>query len=170
MKPSAFLSFLITFSIGAASVTFAQNEVIREQDSLKGLLEFGVSVNVEQPGEYEKGALGIEAGPIQEQILEKVSQLPVTILDDETLRQSDQLPLLHMHINIMYAEPGYYPYSVELKFYQPVKLSLQDNVGTTAATWHSSFVGAVTQDMADFIGDSALNLVDGFIHDYRVAN
>ncbi|MTI86353.1 MAG: hypothetical protein FH748_00135 [Balneolaceae bacterium] len=42
-----FLFFAALFI--SASVANAQNEVLRQRESLNGLLEFGVVVNVEQP-------------------------------------------------------------------------------------------------------------------------
>ncbi|MTI86352.1 MAG: hypothetical protein FH748_00130 [Balneolaceae bacterium] len=70
----------------------------------------------------------------------------------------------------MYAEPGFYPYTAELQFYQPVQLMLGTKAGTSAATWHSSIVGAITKNCTNFIAEGALGLVDQFKNDFQRAH
>lgn len=161
--------FLITvISLFISSMCLAQNEVIREQNSLQGITEFGVVVNIEKPERLEELTLRVDS--VRTLLLAELIELPVTILDDETLKESDLFPILHLHINVMYAMPGIYPFTAEMKFYQPVKLSLSNDIQTTAATWHNSFVGVVSPDLADIISVQSVKLVHSFRNDYLSAN
>lgn len=166
MKPSLFIFSLLFFS---SQSIFAQNEVLREQNSLRGIQEFGVVINVESGGEAVKSPK-LAPGTLRDAAIERLAGLPISILSDNTLRQSDQLPILHLHINIMNAGQGLYPYTAELKFYQPVKLSLNRDLGTMASTWSHSFVAIVSHEYIDTIQSDALNLFDKFAADFKKVN
>ncbi|MDR9419383.1 hypothetical protein [Gracilimonas sp.] len=99
-----------------------------------------------------------------------MNELPVTILEDETLRDSDQFPILHLHVNIMNASLGAYPFTAVLKFYQPVKLPLNNDVQTMGSTWHDSFIGVVTPDLIDYIAAKSAGLAGNFKIDYQSVN
>jgi len=163
------LLFTLTTFIFFTQTATAQNEVLREQNSLRGIQEFGVVINVESGGEAVKSSK-LAPRTIRDAAIERLAGLPISILSDNTLRQSDQLPILHLHINILNAGQGLYPYTAELKFYQPVKLSLNRDLGTMASTWSHSFVGIVSHEYVDTIQPDALNLFDKFAADFKEVN
>lgn len=146
----------------------AQNEVLRERNSLYGISEFGMVVNIEKPKSLEEVTLKVDS--VRTLLVKELQDLPVTILDDQSLRQSDQFPILHLHINIMNATLGAFPFTAELKFYQPVKLLLNNNVQTMGATWHDSFIGVVSPDLIDYITAQSTGLVKNFKIDYQSVN
>ena len=160
--------FAIVTLLFTSQSTFAQNEVIRERNSLYGISEFGVVVNIEKPSSLQEITLSTDS--VRTLIMEELEDLPVTILEDETLRKSDQLPILHLHINIMKATLGAYPFTAELKFYQPVKLPLNNDVQTMGSTWHDSFIGVVTPDLIDFIAAQSSRLAGNFSIDFNSVN
>ncbi len=143
-----FLLFLSSSSV------FAQNEVLRELSSLSGISEFGVVVNIEIPEEVE--APNLTPGNVREGILEYFEELPIRILNDNTLRQSDQYPILHVHINVMKASNYTYPFSIEWNFYQPVKLVLKGDLISMASTWNKGQVGIVSHDNLEMIAEEAV--------------
>lgn len=159
----------LIFGFCSTAISQAQNEVIREQNSLYGIKEFGVVVNIEKPTRLEE-EVSLKVDSVRSLLLKELEPLPVTILNDRTLRESDQFPILHLHINIMYTEIGIYPFATELTFYQPVKLPLNDDVRTTAATWHDSNIGMVSPDLIDYIARQSVNMVGNFRNDYYAVN
>lgn len=167
MKTLTFFIFLILISFSSQSI-LAQNEVVRERNSLYGISEFGVVVNIEKPKSLEEVTLKVDS--VRTLLVKELQDLPVTILEDQTLRQSDQFPILHLHINIMKATLGAFPFTAELKFYQPVKLPLNNDVQTMGATWHDSFIGVVSPDLIDYIAAQSTGLVKNFKIDYQSVN
>lgn len=153
---------LLTLSVSA------QNEIARERSSLLGIKEFGVVVNLEKPGNLQSDELSTVA--IRKAIENELSSLPVSILDDETLRESDQYPVLHIHINVMRAANNTYPFSIELNFYQPVKLVLNRDLQTMAATWNKGQVGIVSPDMFHIIANEAVYSASLFSDEYQMVN
>lgn len=148
--------------------SLAQNEVLRERNSLYGIKELGVSVNIERP--INLNSVPFDVDSVRQLVIDKLDELPVNILDEQTLKQSDQLPLLHLHINIMSDVGGIHPFAAELKFYQPVKLTLNNDIQTMGATWADSFIGVVTPDLMNFIAAKSAGLAENFRSDYEIAN
>lgn len=160
--------FPIFFVLLLSSSGYAQNEVLREQNSLYGISEFGVVVNVEKPEGLDNISIPVDS--VRSLMLEELSGLPVTILEYETLQQSDQLPILYLHINIMEGMAGSLSFTGQLFFYQPAKLPLNNDVRTMASTWHDSFIGVVTPDLADYITSRSSRLATNFRIVYESVN
>lgn len=147
---------------------YAQNEVLRQVNSLRGIAEFGIAIEVEHPtylNDYD-----FDLGAIRREAVDKLNRLSAAIVSDQELRTSDQYPLLRLHINIMRAANGTFPYAVELTFYQPVKLTLNRDLESMAATWQTSFVGIVSEDLLGEVAPSAVSLVDDFADDFSKVN
>jgi hypothetical protein len=144
----------ISFILLCSHQAFAQNEVQRELSSLAGIAEFGVVVNIEKPVSLE--VENLEPGIIRKSIIENFGDLPVSILTDATLQQSDQFPILHIHVNVMQASNGTYPFAIEMNFFQPVKLILNRDLQSMASTWNKGQVGIVSEDMLQMISDEAI--------------
>jgi len=158
------LFILLLFS----AQTVAQNEVLREQNSLYGIQEFGVSVNIERP--LTLNSIPFDVDSVRQLIVNKLQALPVRIIGEGDLKRSDQFPLLHLHINIMNDVGGIHPFSAELKFYQPVKLPLNNDIQTMGSTWSDSFIGVVTPDLMNFIAAKSAGLAENFRSDYESVN
>lgn len=156
------------FILLISSSAYAQNEVLREQDSLYGISEFGVVVNVEKPESLNEISIPVDS--VRSLMLKELSTLPVTILEYETLQQSDQLPILYLHVNIMEGMAGTLSFTAQLMFYQPAKLPLNNDIRTMASTWHDSFIGVVTPDLADYITSRSSRLAANFRIDYESVN
>jgi hypothetical protein len=70
----------------------------------------------------------------------------------------------------MDAGRGLVPFSISVRFYQPVKLSLNRDRQTSASTWETGTVGIVSYDRMNIIGESVQNLVGDFIRDFKRMN
>lgn len=147
---------------------FAQNEIARERASLRGLQELGIVVNVEKPMGLSHESLNTSL--IRKAIIENFEGLPITILTDRTLRQSDEFPILHVHVNIMRASNQTYPFSIEMNFYQPVKLVLNRDLQTMASTWNKGQVGVVSANMIHVIAAEAVNASNLFKDEFEEVN
>ncbi|MEX0724527.1 MAG: hypothetical protein WD053_11640 [Gracilimonas sp.] len=168
MKYFSLHILFLSFSLLLSNNLFAQNEVLREQDSLYGISEFGVVVNIEKPAGAEDLSFSVDS--VRSLMVNELDGLPVDVLEYETLQQSDQLPILYLHINIMESPGGLYSFSAQMLFYQPAKLPLNNDIQTMASTWHDSFIGVVTPDLTDYIASRSARLAGNFRIDYQSVN
>ncbi len=147
----------------------AQNEVDRERSSLKGIQSMGFSVNYEAPSSLME-AKEIDISSLQKMGEQMLSENNITVISEKKLKESDQFPLLYVHINAMNAGRGLIPFAINVYFYQPVKLSLNRDLQTTANTWETATLGLVSHDQLDVINESAEGLINEFINDYKMVN
>ncbi|MDX1618896.1 MAG: hypothetical protein R3224_08930 [Balneolaceae bacterium] len=158
---------LILFAHGVPAN--AQNEIERERSSLRGISEMGFTVNLEVNVTLnEKGEL--EVTSLRDRALNTLRDAGLDIIPDKEIESSAEVPFLYMHVNTMDAGQGLVPFSVSIRFYQPVKLTLNRDIQTSASTWESGLVGIVSYDRMNVIGDSAVNLLQDFISDYNRVN
>ncbi|MEQ9280034.1 MAG: hypothetical protein RLN83_11065 [Balneola sp.] len=161
-------SLLLLFIVFISSSLFAQNEVETERHSLIGIKKFGISVEIEKPIGLKEATLN--PAQIQKKINESFETLPVTLLSFNELKQSFYNPFFYVHVNIMQAEDGIYPFSIEMRFYQPIKLSLKNDVESMASTWHSGYVGMVSFDRVNEIADVVVEATKEFKEEFERLN
>jgi len=162
------LLFLIVFCLSPV-LLYAQNEIDRERLSLEGLQEFGFTANIEGSRTIADDQ-NLTPTVIRDEAVRQLIEADVRFVDDEEVRSSADIPFLHMHINAMEMENGLIPFSIRLRLYQPVKLSLNRDLQTTASTWEDGMVGLVSYDQISVIGEAASGMIENFIDDYRKAN
>lgn len=162
------LSFLVLITFIPLQIVLAQNEIAREQSSLKGIQEIGIVVNIEKPMGLSHQTLQTKV--IHRAIEENFSDLHITILSDKTLRRSDEFPILHIHINVMRASNQTYLFSIEINFYQPVKLVLNRDLQSMASTWNKGQLGMVTENMLHVIAEEAVNVSTLFKEEFEEVN
>lgn len=163
------LIFLLTFLGLVPLMSFAQNEIDRERISLQGLQEFGFTANIEGSREVADHE-SLTPSIIREQAIEQLVQNDLRFVSDEEVESSADLPFLHMHINTLQLENGLIPFSIELRLYQPVKLTLNRDLQTSASTWETGMVGIVSTDQIDVIKQAAEGVLMEFIEDYNRVN
>ncbi|MEP4275536.1 MAG: hypothetical protein ABJ387_00105 [Balneola sp.] len=151
-----------------SSALYAQNEVETERHSLVGIKKFGISVEIEKPIGLKEATLN--PAQIQKKIHESFESLPVTLLSFNELKQSFYNPFFYVHVNIMKAEDGIYPFSIEMRFYQPIKLSLKNDVESMASTWHSGYVGMVSFDRVNEIAGVVVEATKEFKDEFERLN
>jgi len=161
-------SLLLLFIVFISSSLFAQNEVETERHSLIGIKKFGISVEIEKPIGLKESTLN--PAQIQKKINESFETLPVTLLSFNELKQSFYNPFFYVHVNIMQAEDGIYPFSIEMRFYQPIKLSLKNDVESMASTWHSGYVGMVSFDRVNEIAEVVVEATKEFKEEFERLN
>ncbi len=147
----------------------AQNEVERGRISLQGLQEIGFTANLEGSRNLVSNER-LTPTTIRQAVVNELVNNDIRFVADEEVRSSADIPFLYMHINMMELENGLIPFSIELRLYQPVKLTLHRDLETSASTWESGMVGIVSQDRISMIREAALEEVLTFIDDYRAAN
>ncbi len=150
------------------SALHAQNEVETERHSLIGIKKFGISVEIEKPIGLKEATLN--PAQIQKKIHKSFESLPVTLLSFNELKQSFYNPFFYVHVNIMQAEDGIYPFSIEMRFYQPIKLSLKNDVESMASTWHSGYVGMVSFDRVNEIAGVVVEATKEFKDEFESLN
>jgi hypothetical protein len=164
------LSVLIFTLIFALPVHLhAQNEVERERISLQGLQEFGFTANIEGSRDVADSEQ-LTPTVIRQQSVNQLVEAGIRFVSDEEVRSSADIPFLYMHINTMQLENGLVPFSIQLRLYQPVRLTLNRNMNTSASTWETGMVGIVSYDRLATINRAAEDLIITFIEDYYKAN
>lgn len=167
---SGLLAVLVLFLFLAFSMpASAQNEIERERSSLRGIAEMGFTVNLEVNVSLNKQG-ELEITSLRDRAITTLKEAGLTIIPDKNIESSADVPFLYMHINTMDAGQGLVPFSVSVRFYQPVKLTLNRDLQTSASTWETGLVGIVSYDRMNVIGDSAVNLLQDFISDYNRVN
>lgn len=63
-----------------------------------------------------------------------------------------------------------YPYSIELNFYQPVKLVLKGDLRSMASTWNMGQVGLVSENMLYLIAEEAAHAANQFKQEFAEVN
>lgn len=160
---------LLLLLLSVPSVLQAQNEIERERSSLRGINELGFTVNLETNVTLnEKGE--IEVTSIKDAAEQRLNEAGIPLVSDSEVKSSADIPFLYMHINTMDAGQGLVPFSVSLRFYQPVKLQLNRDLQTSASTWETGMVGIVSYDRMNIIQEAAVNLLGDFIDDFRSVN
>lgn len=168
-KKYTYKLFVVVILYLAPSLLLAQNEVVREVNSLRGIQSLGFTVNLETNISLtEMGEIKVTS--LQEMGENTLVDGGITLIPDEEVKQSDEIPFLYMHINTMDAGNGLVPFAITLYFYQPVKLSLNRDLQTTAATWESGTLGIVSYNQMDVIGDAARGLLEEFVSDFNDIN
>ncbi|MFO7847065.1 MAG: hypothetical protein R6V27_10915 [Balneolaceae bacterium] len=147
----------------------AQNEIDRAHISLEGLQEVGFTANIEGSRTIADNQ-NLTPSVIRDEAVKQIVEADIRFVDDEEVRSSADIPFLHLHINAMEMENGLIPFSIRLRLYQPVKLSLNRDLETTASTWEDAMVGLVSYDQVAVIAEAASNIVDSFIEDFSSAN
>lgn len=148
---------------------FGQNEIGRARISLQGLQEFGFTANIEG-SQTVTGHDTLTPSVIRQEAVNQIVEAGLRFVSDEEVESSADIPFLYMHINTMQLDNGLIPFSIQLQLFQPVKLSLNRDLQTSASTWDSGMVGIVSLDQLPVIKQAANNLIAEFIDDYHRAN
>ncbi len=160
--------FLITIFVLPLSV-LGQNEIERSRITLQGLQEFGFTANIEgsrQVVDHDS----LTPTVIRQQAINQLVEAGIEFISDEEVESSADIPFLYMHINTMELDNGLVPFSINLQLYQPVKLTLNRDLQTSASTWDTGMVGIVSRDQLPVINQAAENMMAEFINDYQRAN
>lgn len=147
----------------------AQNEIDRERISLEGIQQVGFTANLEGSQAVTSDS-SLTPANIRQQAVNQLVRADLQYVPDEEVRSSADIPFLYMHINMMEVDNGLVPFSIELRFYQPVKLILNRDLQTSASTWETGMVGMVSLDQLPVINNAAENLVNEFVDDYLASN
>lgn len=162
--------FAITFLILISpSMLNAQNEIVLERISLEGLQEIGFTANIEGSRTIADSE-NLTPTTIRQEAVSQLVEADLRYVSDEEVQSSADNPFLHLHINAMEMENGLIPFSINLRLYQPVKLSLNRDLQTSAITWSSGMVGLVSYDQIETIAEASSGMIAEFIDDYNLAN
>ncbi|MDX1640238.1 MAG: hypothetical protein R3220_00980 [Balneolaceae bacterium] len=163
-----FVTSVFIFSLSPVSL-HAQNEIGRARISLQGLQEFGFTANIEGSRTVTDSD-SLTPSVIRQEAINQLIEAGLRFVSDEEVESSADIPFLYMHINTMQLDNGIVPFSIQLQLFQPVKLTLNRDLQTSASTWDSGMVGIVSLDQLPVINQAASNLIAEFIDDYRAAN
>lgn len=162
-------SLLTVILLLPLQLSWAQIEVSQQRTSLQGITKFYVAVNVEGNKNLTDEE-PLDVTQLQKEVQQKLKNANAQILDQDEVSPGEEYPYLYMHINTKDAGRGIIPFAINIKFYQPVKLTLNRNMPYLASTWDTGNVGVVSHDQIPFIKEAAMALIDEFVRDYKTAN
>ena len=163
------LGWICMVVLGSAVPVLAQTELEQARASLVGAEGFYLSVNMEGPAAVvEHDALDLPR--LRERLAGRLEEAGLPLLQDAGVPPAERLPYLHVHVNIMQADRGQIPFSVEMRFFQEVHLARDPAHPVPAATWETSIVGLSYHNQIPFVADVTVELVDEFIGDFQQAN
>lgn len=169
MRITGLLLLTLGFLYTSPSIVEAQNEVQLQQAALQGINGFYVSVNVEGSEDIMRfDTLNVER--LQRKAENKLDEAGLPLKQELAGDKRQNAPMLHVHLNVMHAGQGLIPFSVEVNFYQPVKLVLNRDIQTSASTWNSGYLGMVSYDRTSLIRESLLKELDNFVREFQAAN
>jgi len=148
---------------------FAQNEMEKELSSLTGINSLYTVVNIEG-SQAIVDSKEVNVKRIQESIRETLREAGLNVISNKESIKKRNYPYLYVHINAMETEVGYIPFAINIDFFQPVKLVLSGNKQMMASTWETGSVAMVSPDRMEFLEQSALAMVEGFIQDFNGVN
>jgi len=157
---------LLLWSLSALE-TVAQSEMVRERNSLRGVDGFYLSLNIEGPASAQDA---LDFRRLHQDLQARLQEVGLPVWAEDRLPASERIPYLHVHINAVDAGRGLYPFSVEVRFYQAVRLARDPSATTVAATWSASIVGIASHDHLRLIPEAALGLLEDFIEDFNGVN
>lgn len=161
---------LILFCLAVyAPFAAAQSEIERGLNSLEGIRSFFLTVNVEGNDSLARKQV-FNVPDLTDRFSGYLSQQGINILKPSDNPAVTDAPYLYVHINMMDAGRGLVPFSIELRFYQPVELTLNRRRSTLASTWNENMVGIVSYDRLPVIRESVEKLLQQFSEDYHKAN
>lgn len=166
---SRFLRLILITICLQPALLFAQNEIDRARISLEGIQEFGFTANIEGSRTIADSE-NLTPSKIRQEAVSQLVEADLRFVSDEEVSSSADIPFLHLHINAMELDNGLIPFSITLSLYQPVKLSLNRDLQTSAITWQTGMVGLVSYDMLVTISKASSNMVEEFINDYKRVN
>ncbi len=141
----------------------AQGDLEGARASLAGVAAFGVDATVEGPPALTS------SDELRPEALIRAAQARLRETDLPRGARSESAPTLHVHLNMMQVPNGLIAFSVELDFFQDVRL-VRNRQTVSAVTWNESIVGLVSHDMTSTIAESVLGLIDQFAQDFRTIN
>ncbi|MEX0600191.1 MAG: hypothetical protein WD205_06090 [Rhodothermales bacterium] len=141
----------------------AQGDREGARGSLAGVSAFSVDATVEGPAHLAESDL-LRVGVLIAAASERLREMDLPLA-----AASEELPNLHIHLNKMQVQTGLIAFSVELDFFQSVRL-VDRRVSVDAITWNESVVGLVSHDRTSIIAESVLGLIDQFADDFLTVN
>ena len=151
----------------SATAAWAQSEIERERASLRGVDGFYLSLNTVGDASVED-SLDFEA--LHQGLRTRLQEAGLPMWPEGQVTAADRLPYLHVHVNTVHAGRGLYPFGVEIRFFQAVRLVRDPSTPTVAVTWSTSIVGIASYDQLGLISETALNLLEDFIEDFQRVN
>ena len=158
---------LLLLCVFSATAATAQSEMERERQSLRGVDGFYLSLNTVGDAAVQDS---LDFTQLHLDLRTTLQNAGLPVWPEGNVSAEDRVPYLHVHVNTVHAGRGLYPFGVEVRFYQAVRLAHDDAAPTVAATWATSIVGVASYDNLGIIPEAALNLLDDFVDDFHQIN
>jgi len=160
------LIFLLLCGVSATAAQ-AQSEMERERQSLRGVDGFYLSLNTVGDASVQDS---LDFGQLHYDLRATLQNAGLPVWPEGTVSAEDRVPYLHVHVNTVHAGRGLYPFGIEIRFYQAVRLTRDAAGPTVATTWATSIVGLASYDNLGLVPETALGLLEEFVDDFRRVN
>ncbi len=165
--PRIILPLILLLCGVSATAATAQSEMERERQSLRGVDGFYLSLNTVGDASVQDS---LDFAQLHHDLRASLQNAGLPVWPEGNVGAADRVPYLHVHVNTVHAGRGLYPFGVEIRFYQAVRLERDASAPTVAATWATSIVGLASYDHLGIIPEAALVLLDDFIEDFQGIN
>jgi hypothetical protein len=152
----------------AAHPLSAQPDTELFRQSLQRIEAFYLTVDLEGSRALtEHDALDVSA--IRQNVASRLAEAGLRIIEPTEGIDTQRVPNLYIHVNLLDAGQGLVPFAVNTQFFQEALLP-ESRIPTIACTWDTGLVGLVSYDTLSLIGETAVSSVTNFIDDYRAVN
>jgi hypothetical protein len=146
-----------------ATAARAQSEVERERRSLRGIDGFYLSLNTVGDAAVQDS---LDFDHLHQGLRARLQEAGLPVWPEDRAAAENRVPYLHVHVNTVHAGRGLYPFGIEIRFYQAVRLERDAATPIIAATWTTSIVGVASYDHLGIIPEVTLGLLEEFIDDW----
>lgn len=113
---------------------------------------------------------GLAADEIRRETTRKLRAADLRLLSERAWAQEEGQPYLHLHINSIDSELGFFVYRIEAALYQEVHLLRQPDKSTIVPTWETTELGFAGENRLASLREDMFRLVDGFINALQAEN
>ena len=165
--PCLILPLILLLCGVSAMAAQAQSEMERERQSLRGVDGFYLSLNTVGDASVQDS---LDFEQLHHDLRARLQRAGLPVWPENGVTAAERVPYLHVHVNTVHAGRGLYPFGIEIRFYQAVRLERKASSPTVAATWGTSIVGVASYDHLGIIPEAALGLLEDFVDDFRGIN
>jgi len=166
MKFYTMLATLI-ISLFFINTVEAQTFAANQKESLRGLNAMLLVVD------FVQDALVIEEvnrEQLELEIRRRMAANGIRNMSEAEWARSEGVPYLHVYLNTIRSEMGFFTYRIEVNLSQEIILKRNRSVSMMAPTWQTGTLGAIGVGRLADLRTEILHLVDIFLEDHKSVN
>lgn len=147
----------------AQAQTFAANQ----KESLRGLNAMLLVVDFVQDARVIEE---VNRDQLELEIMRRMAANGIRNMSETEWARSEGVPYLHVYLNTIRNETGFFTYRIEVNLSQEIILKRNRSVSMMAPTWQAGTLGAIGVGRLADMQTEILYLIDIFLEDYKSVN